>query len=254
MPTLSGFDFLGWYTAPDFNENTKISGTTYTPTEEGAVTIYARFAKTLVVDFNESDFYVVGEEKTIDSIKYVGNKASSAFSAEVKNDVEGDKYLLWIRGTEDSSFNYRSSLNSFLSGATKLTYTVDIATNGDALPSYSYLRIRGKSSSESIIVFRVLKSGNITLGTDEKNPTVLAKISSDFVRISVTVDFESGMLYATDADGNACEREFSIPSGYASYNEYVETCETYLFDWYAIKSGNKDSALRIDNISIKAEF
>ena len=254
VPTLSGFEFLGWYTSPDFSEDAKISGNAYTPGVEGEVTIYARFVKTLLVDFNESDFRVEGEEKTIDSIKYIGYKANSVFSVEVKNSAEGDKYLLWVRGTEDSSFNYRSNLNDFLNGATKLTYTVEIALNGDAPPSYSYLRIRGKTSAESIIVFRVLKSGNITLGNEEKNGIVIAKVSEDFVKISITVDFEEGKLYATGADGNLCECEFSIPSGYESYKEYLASCQTYLFDWYAAKSGNENSELRIDNISIKAEF
>lgn len=206
-PLLSGYDFLGWYTDPAFKASAYV-GDVFTSSEDSVVTLYARFEKSLVENFGDKTLNVSGTDYTDeDGFKYGGAKANSAFRTE--SDEEGNTYLVWEKGTADSAFSLRSSLADYVGDATKITFTVDLALFGDAPATRSSLRLRGTSSSNTVVLFWIDYSGNVTLGDSGKAITTL---TSEFTTVSITVDIKNATIAAKNENGDVIvESDFMTP-------------------------------------------
>ncbi|MBR2467061.1 MAG: InlB B-repeat-containing protein [Clostridia bacterium] len=250
VPTLDGFDFVGWYTSRSFNAASYI-GSTYTPDKDGEVTLYASFVKTHSENFDALELDLSGEDTTHNSFKYVASKEGASFKA--LEDERGGKYLLWTKGTKDPSFDLRRSLPEFLDGATKLYFTFDVALDGDSPALRSYFRIRGTSSSNSVVLFWIGYDGTLNLG-EEKGPNVTT-LTDEFITVRIMLDTEREMICSLDSDGNVtAEYAFVYPEAYSSIGEYLDTCTSYTFNWYGATKNNTDAALRIDNVTVSCGF
>ncbi len=250
IPVLDGFEFVGWYTSRSFNAASYI-GNTFIPDKDGAVTLYAAFTKTHSESFDDLDLDLSGEDVTHNSFRFGAGKEGASF--KTLEDERGGKYLLWTKGTKDPAFDLRKSLPEFLDGATKLYFTFDVALAEDSPALRSYLRIRGTSGDNSVILFWIGYDGALNLG-EEKGPNVTT-LTSEFQTVRIMLDTEREMICSLDSDGNVtAEYAFVYPSAYSSIGEYLGTCTSYIFNWYASTKNNTDAELRIDNFTVSCGF
>ncbi|MBR2466473.1 MAG: InlB B-repeat-containing protein, partial [Clostridia bacterium] len=140
-----------------------------------------------------------------------------------------------------------------------VTFSVDVALNGDAPALKSRLRLRAQPTPTAASnlycsnLFNFDADGAVRLGD---SAIKLTKLSMDFTTLTVSLDTKSGILYAFDNDGNflaKTELTLSKDSKVFTYSEYVSYCSTYIIDWYSSPiEGNGE--LRIDNIIVSGGF
>lgn len=240
--------FAGWYTDTTYtNRITEIPVGT-----RGPIKLYAMFYENYVEDFETNTVESAEMNVSVGVMNYVlKGKAGSSVKTVTEN---GNTYLLWQKGEFDPRIGITKPLSQLLLGRKFITFSFDVALDGDNPAAKSYLRLRGESSSYSIIVFGVTADGNVLLGNDAAFP--ITTLTNEFQTITVTADLENEMLYAYDEDGNTvAQRPMSKPGEIENVYNWAVTNTHHVFDWYGNKTtGVTNSALRIDNIEVTGEY
>jgi hypothetical protein len=121
--TRGNDEFLGWYTSPMFEEETRVDDVYY-PYDKGRLVFYAKYrAVPIIEDFQELDFSIEATNKFVNSITYVADKKQgSAFEVIINPATEG-RYLRASRENDDLQIDVIKSPASYMGyGEYKLTF------------------------------------------------------------------------------------------------------------------------------------
>ncbi len=229
-------DFLGWYTSPSFEEETRVSGEVWT-SERGKYEVYAKYRTYLIYeDYEDQDFYFdknVGANQTVNGITYI-TKDKAGSSIEVMEDGE-NKYIRVSVTTKngDTHIDPTKNVSSFLGAAdTKLTFEFDIAKDGDFLNPQTQFALREKASdsSTSATLVEILRDGIVRL----KSGPELFPLRSSFTRLVITVDFVNKSVVAYDENGFELGRiPLTVPASASTTDAYEWMHKlTYIFNWW----------------------
>ncbi len=254
--------FAGWYTTPDFRNGTKITEIPASGAPE-TIILYAKANMDVILDETFQDATVGAKS---DDTSYLNTKKmtfetkkKTGATAEVKKDDQGNIYVEIISGPNASGSDPAISGGGDsidgekmkLAGG-KVTFMIDLATATDGTTEDCNFRIRGKSSSDTISVFKTAyntdtKVGTVKLGT---TTTVLATLGTDFTRIIVTLDAYANTLTAYNVDGTViAAASFSLneSAGTANTIEWFENNSTNITNWQLSGGGQ---GLKLDNVKI----
>lgn len=247
LPTniVNGTDkFVGWYTSPTYEEETRV--TELVGTEKGKINVYAKFKG---VAFSEDYESIVIEDTTHHSANGVhyNGKEGTVFRT-VTDEKTNNSYLQVVKGLTDQQIDAGKSPSAFLYGEKVFTLTIDLArTDADVLSSTC--RIRGqKGSSDIIPYFSVSTGGNVTLG----GKISVMTLTKSFQTLAVTFDFNEKTLTGYDREGGVLG-QMSISAPTASGLEAENTDAWFsslssILNWWM---GGGETIL-IDNFSIYA--
>lgn len=235
--------FLGWFTSPTFEEETRV--TELNPTEKGRVEVYAKYKAFIIIEnYDVTDFAFGEANKTFKSITYKGNLKKGSWYEVHTDPVTGNRYASASRTEKDMQIDVDSSLYQYMpAGETKVTFEVDLAKDGDKIPMSSSFMLRENTTSQRVTLFGVTTAGAVTFGG-----TTLFMLNNNFQKVVVTVDFGTGTLVAYNEWGDVvAEREMIIPAA-ASTQDPMKwlTVLGNVFNWWM---GGGESIL-IDNFRI----
>ncbi len=239
--------FLGWYTSPTFEEETKV--TQLIGDKKGKINLYAAY-KTVAVyeDYEDRDFRHSESSNTYGDLTYNGRgKALSVFET-VKDEATANTYLRVVRGSADPFIDAAEDIASYIGTDTALTYQIDLAIDGENPAMKSTFYLRENATNTRLSLFSITEAGNVMFGG-----TTLFKLTESFQRIIITVDFKAGTLTAYNLFGDELgQKSFSVSanttSGATTTEEWLHYFK-YTFNWYFGKGGEADSIL-IDNIKV----
>lgn len=229
-------EFMGWYTSPDYSEESKITEIPADAT--GEITLYARW---LGVYMNE-DFEDVDDAEYIEQNGSFGqisvSSGTSKIGSSVKTETDdsGNKYLVFTRGEKDPHLTSKMPIAPFASSANAITVQVDLAlVDGVECIGASY-RIRAKidGKNKDLYVFTIKKSGEVTIGD-----AVIATLTNDFTTITVTVSWDTGMLVGY-VNG---EKAATVPFSSDTYDLEWLAQVTASLNFYS----NSGGAVKLDN-------
>ncbi len=252
LPELASTEtmtFAGWYTDEFSTERiyTIPVGT------RGTFKAYAKFYRTYIEDYEKTKLNVIEGNKSVGEFIYQSKSKQNASFMTVTAD-DGNTYLLWNCGTEDPQFYIKTSMSGFLAVKNIITFKLDVALDGDNPPIMSTFRLRGKTSAYCSTVFSVTADGAIRLGGSATH--TVTSLTKEFQTLIFSVDFEKGLIYALDAEGNLLSsKEIALPTKFLSDNpdatpmDYKDSL-IFLYDWYTGTQGEDGHALRIDNIKV----
>ncbi|MBR2465474.1 MAG: InlB B-repeat-containing protein [Clostridia bacterium] len=242
---VNGSDrFVGWYTSPYYEEETRV--TELIGTDKGKINVYAKFKG---VAFEEDYESIVIEDTTHASengIHYNG-KEGTVFRT-VTDEKTNNTYLQVVKGLTDQQIDAGKSPSSFLYGEKVFTLTIDLArTDADVLSSTC--RIRGqKGSSDTIPYFSVSTGGSVSLG----GKIGVMTLTKSFQTLAVTFDFNEKTLTGYDKEGGVlAQMSITAPAASGLDAENTDgwfTSLSSILNWWM---GGGETIL-IDNFSIYA--
>lgn len=206
--------FEGWYTSPDFDEDTKI--TEVVAYEKGTFNVYAKYAGVIVGEDYEGFQFDMNSGASA-GIVYNG-KGGSKF-VTVFDEKTANTYLHITKGSSDPNVDVATAPVPYMYGETKLTLSIDLAReSADVIDGIC--RIRGVGgSNDTFPFFTTTKAGLVLLGGTLK----VMDLTSQFQTLAVTLDFKEGTATAYDKDGDVLGTvPFEVPK--------VAGCETTL-EW-----------------------
>ncbi len=194
-PVKNGDEFLGWYTDPEFAEDSKIS--IIPKTESDSITVYARWRGIFInKNFdNAPDAEYVATSGKIDGVSF-NPKTGASFKTET--DALGDKYVVLeinSESTVDPHLSLSGSVPAFSGKANALTLEASLSLKeGVSALACSYrLRSRVNGSRLDLYLFTIEKDGRVLLGG--KDDAVICTLSSEkFTDIAVSVNWDTGLL------------------------------------------------------------
>ncbi len=231
--------FIGWYTSPSFEEETRVD--VLVGTEKGKINLYAKYSG-VAVDENYEDIEINSNKISENGISYNG-KSGSLFQT-VTDENTGNTYLHITRGSADPQIDIGKRPSTYLYGDTKLTLVIDLARD-DKTPIDSTCRIRVSSSSDVIPYFSTKTSGAVLLGAK----TTVMTLTESFQTLAVTIDFAAGTLTGYDADGNVlATMSISVPASatQSTLTEWLAATTTSV-NWWMSTNGE---SLLIDNFTV----
>ncbi len=233
--------FVGWYSSPDYSEESRI--TELVGTEKGVFNVYAKYAGIIADETYEQTVLDTGKG-IANGINYNG-KTASEFKT-VRDEKNANTYLRIYSGTADPNVDVATPPAQYLYGGKKLTLTIDIAREESAV-MMSICRIRGlQGSSDTFPYFTTTTSGLVMLG----GSVAVMELTSELQTLAVTLDFEEGTATAYNREGNVLGTVGFTPptaSGCESNEEWLNTISSTVNWWM----GN-DGVLLIDNFSVYA--
>lgn len=239
--------FLGWYTSPTFENNTRVTGEIY-PKEKGRLTFYAKYnTVALLEDFENRDFSFSQLSREYGDLKYEGQSKTGSKFEILTNELTGNKYLCVTGGTRDPQINMTKEPSSYVNAVdTKITFELDLARNGDNRALESSFMLREETTSQRVILFSTTSRGNVVFGG-----ATLFTLTSKFTKLIITVDFENGTMTAFNKQGDVlATTTWSVPVGSTATNTYTWLNKLkYTFNWWFGDYGSGHSML-IDNLKI----
>lgn len=253
IPTKLNATFLGWFKDEAYTQ--PITEITADDTEN--FILYAAW-QTILLDYNPEKTEFNYNGKADGSI---GGDTAGGMSFQTKGensfyktltDDNGEKYLLWSKGSGDPQVNYGGSLSAAAENNLVISFTLSLAKNGDS--NFVGFSARMRSSSVNgkrteMNLFGVSTSGVLTLsGANGNNPQV-GQFGEEFKTLGVVADFSTGMLYGYDENGQkVAEAQMSLPSG-MSAQEFYEAINADILNLYA--GGSAQTSVRIKRITIQ---
>lgn len=233
--------FVGWYSSPDYSEESRI--TELVGTEKGVFNVYAKYAGIIVNEDYEKTVLNTGKG-TAEGISYNG-KTASEFKT-VRDEKNGNTYLRIYSGTADPNVDVATPPAQYLYGGKKLTLSIDIAREESPI-MMTICRIRGlQGSSDTFPYFTTTTGGLVMLG----GSVAVMELTGDLQTLAVTLDFESGTAAAYNREGNVLGTVGFTPptvSGCESNEAWLNTISSTVNWWM----GN-DGVLLIDNFTVYA--
>ncbi len=250
--------FVGWYTSPYYETETKVefipAGTT------GTFTVYARWISNLVnEDYTKVAINHQESTKTYNDISYIGaGKAGSSFIT--KTDENGINYLEWLKGSQDPAiWMTGSDLSTIGSDDKCVSFTFKLSLNEGSSPMYPNLRLIAKKDingasigSTTTYLFSTYTTGNVISNAGSS----LGTLTEDSVlTLRIVVDFKNGELRYYDDEFNIISAEtFSPPASTLATNteEFSKCLTDYVFYFYGGTANSiTDAALRIYGIRVQ---
>ena len=240
VPVKDRDEFLGWYTDPEFSEDSKIS--VIPATENDSITVYARWRGIYI---NE-DFEDVGEISYTEESGMFGQVGLSSSagkvgsSARTETDENGNTYLVFIRGENDPALYVSGGIGDFATPAHALTVELSMAlVPGMSAANIAY-RIRAKIDGKNthLIPFAVALDGKVLLGG--KSDYVITELTEEFQTVAVTVNWDTSTFTAYLDGVKVQEIEVDL-----SYNnlEWLSSVTSAMNFW----SNSGGEALKFDN-------
>ncbi len=249
--------FLGWYTTPTFENDSKI---TYIPAgTTGTVTLYARWLTTYINEDYSSTVINNKQSYTIaNSITYNGEgKAGSSYIT--KTDEDGINYLEWIEGTSDPIIAVTSEfVGTDLASASPpdetLSFEFVIAKNGDdpLLPFAYQLSsnidyLTGANGVwGDLTIFSTTADGTVRFGYS--GPIIANLNNGEIFKIRIAVDFANLTLTAYDEIGDEIQStKFAVPASSHAPNgiEWRKLIKKYLAYIYASGDADLGASIKI---------
>ena len=263
VPVWEGHVFVGWYTSPTFEEETRAS--VIGKGETNPIDVYAKWAVRISENWSETVVDLSdGKSSTEGAVKYSG-RSDCVYKTMDEN---GEKYLLWKPGTSDPiiAINDKELAPRYMSESA-ISYTFTIGKHGDTvIPNFEY-KIMGKVSvtGETIVTsiyLGKLVDGVFYLGSGKTQP-LYDLYEEERVTVRIVIDFEdttddgknNGTVTAYDENGEVIGRVTFTPSsdsGAATVEEYRQCFDGYLF--YARKSSSgeiTDGAIRWYELTVE---
>ncbi len=260
IPTLSGAEFIGWYTSANFEESTKVSVLNM-PNSNEPVYLYAKYRIVIFEkDFTDSTAYLENTNQTCDGITYhLNGKTGTLIKAET--DEQGNTYIAAYTGTNDTTISYTDSklFSKVSAGGGKITYEISLAALNGRSSDTSFRTRSYKSDStfkNVISLFQTKKSGEILLSGDAN--LVIGTLSESFTKIIFTLDITAATLTAYNEDGSViASTNVAVPSvvaeSYASFEEWYVGVSNVI-NWHVgtnvDSEGNGIGGIAFDDIKI----
>ena len=254
IPSTDTVEFVGW----SYTEDSSEVITSLPVGTRGTVKLYARYNRKFIQDY-ENISINNDETKTnanVGGLTYVSiNKSSALFKTEKSED---NTYLLWKHGTKDPDIRMNGALADYVSIDGFVTFSLDVALADDSATINSQFQLRGYPTDVTKLepyrtnIFTFKLDNSVLLGG---LITPIANLTTEFTRLTATIDFNNGMLYAFDKDGNflaKTELPLSKESKEYSLQEYVNLCSKVVFCWYSYHNEAGQGALKIDNLTVTA--
>jgi hypothetical protein len=158
----------------------------------------------------------------------------------------GEKYIEWNKGTRNTQLIWTASNFAAETNNNKvLTYQFSFAKNGEAAITNLAARLRTFNvggSRQDLVLYTLDNAGNVKLGAAADAPTICT-LGTDFTTFGIVLDFETGTLYAYDADGAlVAEAAIPLPAGYNTAVELYSAIDQG-FGFYAGESATASSLL-----------
>ena len=269
LPVIEDTDtleFIGW----SFSESSTDIVTEIPYGTRGVVRLYAIYNAKYTENYDKRNIDVNGSRNStfsLGGLVYGINKKTEAKFKTVEKD--GGKYLLWERGQLDPMIQMSGRLSEYAGYTHKVTFTVDLAINeGNPLMGTTF-RFRAQppnteynssgtpiTSAHVASIFKTKNDGTVALASGKYT---VATLTEEFTTLSFSMDFDTGTLYAFDADGNYLAKDTLTLSkadqdaGY-TYLEYMYYCSTLIFDWGTSSGDIANGAIKIDNLKIQGGF
>ncbi len=253
--------FLGWYTSPAFEDDTRV---THTPTGmTGTFTVYAKYLTTIAyMDFNAPSFSIDATEKnTTKTFGFNANNKSGA-SFKSKYDDAGIKYIEWTEGTSDPNITYQNNNKNFSTMSDPddcATYIISMSRDGDkqmmatSMRFTAYEKTDGTSFNSNLYVFNTNLNGEVRLGNDKENGPLVMTLTEEQTTIRFVVDFKNEQIRAYDEDGNplaTLDTEINTATGAANMSEWRLLCKRSMMNWHAESPADVDASMRLYSIKI----
>ena len=257
-----GMIFDGWYSDASYTKKVTEVPLGYT----GRFNAYAKYRYYVTEDFEKVTIDISNPDgatdsklynKTVDGISYNSNqKPGTAY--KTVSDGKGNTYLLWTSGIGDPTMSKSGSLYDLLKGDTAVTYSFQIASDGDSAVPKTAFRIR-ESSSAQFALFTTDPDGGIYLNANKG--LKIGSITDEFLYVIISIDFANGTLTTYNPDGTIAKNpdtdtplvaSITLP-GASSATDLVDFIShtTSYFAWYTFGDDSFDSrALRIDDLTV----
>ncbi len=242
-------EFLGWYTSPTFEEETRV--TELIVETKGKINIYANFRATpIYVDFEGMSIDITALNKGIGDISFNGSTKPNSRAHTVVDEETGNTYLRVVRGSKDPFINASQSTSTYISNFKSITYQFDLALDGDNQVISSDCRLREDGSNTCVTIFSIGSDGSVKLG----GALTFMELTTEFQSVIITVDFEAGTMTAYDIYGDElAQKTFTVPSASSSGAKTTAEWLSYLkytFNWYMGGKVTDSDSLLIDNIKV----
>lgn len=176
-------------------------------------------------------------------------KAGCSYTTVTK---DGNTYVDFRKGAADPlvNLNLSGGVPALAGSWTRMTISVRLARISGVTPVNSSCRLRVDSSSNVTSAFDTKTTGKVLLGG--KSDCVIGELTEEFQTFTVTVDYGAGKLYGYLNGAKVTECAFSVPGASSAANtlEWMQTCTSYLFNWYF--SGSDGTGILMDDIIVYA--
>ena len=231
--------FLGWYTAPNFDESTRV--TELEPYQPGDIYVYAKYKTFLLnADFEDTSFDKTAVYYSNSGIEYyLINKVDS----NAKTVTDGENTYVRI-STKDKDATVRTSMSyemisSVITSGGFLTYEIDLAAleNGVSLQTQFMIRAKTDISDTYVMLFETSQTGQVYLNQKKSN-LVIGNLTTRLEKYVFTIDFNTETLIAYDVNGfelGRCELTISgsLAENYDSFTSWFKTVNMlYNFQMY----------------------
>ena len=240
IPTKAGYVFSGWFTSPDFDMGGNL--TRIPAGSDEYFTLYAKWNKTVVT----ADGATVRNK--ISTLCFVYDNATNYGGNGNELAVDGG-VLTWTQGTvKTSQITYGGDLKTAIGAGKVLTFEFAIAKKANTPCFNSNLRLRRAGKNETIEIFNINSSGDVSLSGGGK----IAELTEDFTTIRITVDFNNGTRTAYDEAGRVIgTSKFGIPASVTSLAEWYDLLTSSYWQWLASGSApTETSAIRIKSFTL----
>ncbi len=252
IPTKKNATFLGWYKDADLTQ--PIKAITAEDTEN--FILYAAW-QVIILDYdpNETDFNYAGKADGS-----IGGSDAGGMSFQTKGENsyfqtltgdDGEKYLLWSKGSGDPQVNYGGTLSAAANNNLILTFQLSLAKNGDSdfIGFAARMRstsVNGRRTEMNLLTVETDGSFNL-YGTEGK--VLVGQFGTEFKTLGMVADFGTGMFYGYDETGKkVCEAHMMLPTGMTA-QEFYAAINADIFNLYA--GGSQQTSVRIKRITIQ---
>ncbi len=236
-------EFLGWYTSPTFEEDTRI--TEVLAENKGKFNVYASFRSYPVLeDYEDKDFIISGFAQQVEDLLYYGDKEGSRFET-VKDESGNNTYLRISHTASDMEIYATQTPSSYIGSYTKLTFELDLAKDGDKTPIGSLIRLRESTKDKIATVLSIGSDGSVALAGQK----TIFSLTENFQKAIITVDFAESTMTAYNIFGDEIGTiSFAVPSGSATKDtlEWASML-TCTFNWWI---GSGGESFLVDNIKV----
>ena len=256
--------FAGWYLTPDFTGAALGDFYTIAADRTRDITFYAKLSPRIGIDFDD---LTAGQVTSIPGVSLSGDKAGVEYWA--LDDGADGKYVRWVQGTSDSSFNISVKSADYVKRVNEdtVTFSIDLRADADyATTVAGTLRFRrnkpangADSWSDVANLMIISKDGYVYAGSSNTaaGGVRLAKLDTDlFHTFSFVVNFTDRTIDAY-VDGILAATDVPLPMPSVEImGEGVSGAEWFrdvqYFNWQSSTNSAGDSSLLIDNISVCA--
>ncbi len=253
--------FLGWYTSPNYEEDTLV---THTPKDAtGNFAVYAKYLSTFTnVDFTDGSIKLnlLEQDKSNKINFYAGGKSLASFITKGSED-EG-MYLEWTEGTQDPIISLTSTEKNYANMTTDdecATFTISLSKDGSNPMMDTHFRIYtkktvdGSATTTRQYIFTTNSKGEIRLGDSTSGPLVTT-LTEERTTISFVMDFKNEEIRAYDEFGNplaTLKVTVKSASGAANMSEWRKLLDEVVFYWYGASAADSGASMRIYGIKIE---